>query len=95
MPSVQVSFVLLLHQELLLAARKRTLKRNTKSAQIGKVFFKNYIFVDFAVIGSLLEEKMKVKVRRFKFRAKTPGPMSQFGVAGFKVFFRILVVVAH
>lgn len=93
MPSVQVSFVLLLHQELLLDVHKRTLKRNTKSAQIGKVF-KNYIFVDFAVIGWLLEEKMKVKVRHFKFRAKTPGPMSQF-VAGFKIFFRILVVVAH
>lgn len=41
---------------------KRTLKSNNESIQTDRLLFENSITVDFATIGSVLDEKKKVTV---------------------------------
>lgn len=49
---------------------KCTLKTNTKLVSTDKVFFPIFISVNFAVMGSLIEDKMKVRIPFFKFLAE-------------------------
>lgn len=69
-----------------------TLKRNSKSVSIDKLFLENSIFVDFAIISSLLEEKTKVNVPVLELQCRTspatPGFVRQCDDIDFKLLFR-------
>lgn len=69
---------------------KGTLKQNSKSVYTDSLFSENSIFVDFITMGSMLTEKMKVKVSFFEFHAETSACQCKHDVTDFKVLFSIV-----
>lgn len=61
---------------------KETPKRNNESVETDRLFFENSIVIDFATIGSVLEEKMKAKVSFLNFVPKPRCP----NITDFKAF---------
>lgn len=72
---------------------KRTLKGNTKLVLSDKVFFQNFMFVNFAVTYLLLKKKIKIKLQFFSLFNETPASIRQRDVMAFDALPRIWAVV--